>query len=294
MSEKIFTLLIHHCGSFTNGTRGRHYIGGRVTQVCDDLDIDKVSYPEILSYVKEDLRYELESIIRLYYYKQGNFVLVQDDHTLLSIVNELPSRAELEFYVEHKFLEKHNTLALEQEVIEVENITRGVNNVVDEAALGSNIDDLEIMVHESMNDVQVGLSHQTFDNLNVDVDFLTDDDDEELQLSRGNVRAFKSKNTFETNGEDHSQSDDKIDAFTDEIMLDVHNDEVYAAGSESDNVSAGSVYYDSDDNCSYYSETDEEFGDKALRRPSELVCFDPTVVIPTFCCNMVFQNVQEC
>lgn len=130
----MFTLSIHHGGSFTNGTRGRRYVGGRVTQVCDDLDIDEVSYPEIISYVKEDLRYELESIIGLYYFKQGNFVFVQDDHTLLRIVNELPSRARLEFYIEHNFFEKDDTHSQTREAI-----SQGVNTVVDEAALGSHI-----------------------------------------------------------------------------------------------------------------------------------------------------------
>lgn len=35
-------------------------------------------------------------------------------------------------------------------------------------------------------------------------------------------------------------------------------------------------------------------GDATLRRPSELVRFDSMAAIPTFYCNMVFQNVQEC
>lgn len=118
------------------------------------------------------------------------------------------------------------------------------------------------MVHEGMDDIQVGLQRQNFDNFIIDVDFLTDDDDDddELQESRKNVRAFKNKNTFETNGEDCSQSEDEMDAFIDETMLDAVDDEVYTAGSESGNDSAERFYYDSDDNYSYYSETDEECG----------------------------------
>ncbi|KAH6792134.1 hypothetical protein C2S52_002611 [Perilla frutescens var. hirtella] len=325
MSETTFTLLIHHGGRFNDNMR-RRYVGGRVTQVCDDLDIDKVSYPEIMSYVKEDLRYELDSIAGLYYYKipQGNFVLVQDDRTTLNIVSKLRSRAKLEFFVDHKILEKQVTLHLQTEVIKVGDIQQGVENVVDEADWDSQIDvnlqnnqGSRIMVNDGgdnimqdgdlfegkesdyEDDMGDGIIQQNFDNLNVDINFLTDDDEEELQQSRENIRAFKKKIASSmkhnlTNAEDDSRCDDKVDSYGDQIMLNLQDNEVYMAGLESDNDSSGSFYYDSDDNCSYYSETDEECGDHALRRPSTIVCFDQMAVIPVFCCGMIFQNVQEC
>ncbi|KAH6775790.1 hypothetical protein C2S52_013351 [Perilla frutescens var. hirtella] len=277
MSETTFTVLIHHDGRFIGDMR-RRYIGGRVTQVCDDLGIDKVSYPEIMSYVKEDLRYELDSI--------------------------LSSGAKLEFYVDHKNIEKEVTLPVQREVTEVGDIEQGVMNVADwESQIDVNLQNnqgSQSMVNKNIdNEMGDGLLQQTFDNLNDDIDLLTDDNDEELQQSRENIKAFKSKNTYSmkhnmTTGEDDSHCDDEIDAYGDDIMLDVEDDEVYIAGLESDNDSTGSFYYDSDDNCSYYSETDEECGDHALRRPSKMVCFDPMAVIPVFCCGMTFKTVQEC
>ncbi|KAH6795249.1 hypothetical protein C2S52_005726 [Perilla frutescens var. hirtella] len=258
MSETTFTLLIHHGGRFNDNMR-RRYVGGRVTQVCDDLDIDKVSYPEIMSYVKEDLRYELDSIAGLYYYKipQGNFVLVQDDRTILNIVSKLRSRAraKLEFFVDHKILEKQVTLHLQTEVIKVGDIQQGIENVVDEADWDSQIDvnlqnnqGSRIMVNDGgdnimqdgdlfegkesdyEDDMGDGIIQQNFDNLNVDINFLIDDDEEELQQSRENIRAFKKKIASSmkhnlTNTEDDSRCDDKVDAYGDQIMLNLQDDE---------------------------------------------------------------------
>ncbi|KAG6407872.1 hypothetical protein SASPL_130872 [Salvia splendens] len=273
MSEKTFILSIYHGGRFVDDSR-RRYVGGKVTQVCDALDIDKISYPEIISYVKEDLQYELESIDGLYYHKQGNFVLVKDDQAILSIVSELYKKTKLEFYVKHKNLAKEVTLSKQTEVID-----RGVNQGVDLS------DD---------NGSEDELLQQTFDNLNKDIAFLTDDD-EEVQMSRKNIRSFKEKNTF--NGEDNTRSDDELDAYVDDIICDSQEDDAQEDEDdelEEGNDSDGSFYYDSDDCCSYYSESDEECGDHALRKPSEMVRFDPMATIPVFCCGMIFQNVQEC
>ncbi|KAG6390665.1 hypothetical protein SASPL_148403 [Salvia splendens] len=274
MSEKTFILSIHHGSRFVDDSR-RRYVGGKVTQVCDALDIDKISYPEIISYVKEDLQYELESIDGLYYHKQGNFVLVKDDQAILSIVSELYKKTKLEFYVKHKNLAKEVTLSKQTEVID-----RGVNQGVDLS------DD---------NGSEDELLQQTFDNINKDIAFLTDDDDEEVKMSRKNIRSFKEKNTF--NGKDNTRSDDELDAYVDDIICDSQEDDAQEEKDdelEEGNDSDGSFYYDSDDCCSYYSESDEECVDHALRKPSEMVRFDPMATIPVFCCGMIFQNVQEC
>ncbi|KAG6424325.1 hypothetical protein SASPL_114740 [Salvia splendens] len=221
------------------------------------------------------LQYELEAIDGLYYHKQGNFVLVKDDHAILSIVSELYKKTKLEFYVKHKNLAKEVTLSKQTEVID-----RGVNQGVDLS------DD---------NGSEDELLQQTFDNLNKDIVFLTDDDDEEVQMSRKNIRSFKEKNTF--NSEDNTRSDDELDAYVDDIICDSQEDDAQEEEDdelEEGNDSDGSFYYDNDDCCSYYSESDEECGDHALRKTSEMVRFDPMATIPVFCCGMIFQNVQEC
>lgn len=282
MSEITFILSIHHGGRFVDDSR-RRYVGGKVTQLCDALDIDRISYPEIISYVKEDLQYELESIDGLYYHKQGNFVLVKDDQAILSIVSELNDREKLEFYVNHKNLAKQVTLSKQTEAIDRGSLE--VNQGVDLS------DD---------NDSEDELLQQTFDNLNKDTVFLTDDDDEEVQMSRKNIRSFKERNTF--NGEDNTRCDDELDAYADDIIYNFQEDdgleddaqEEEDDGLEDGNESDGSLYYDSDDCCSYYSESDEECGDHALRKPSEMVRFDPMATLLVFCCGMIFQNVQEC
>ncbi|KAG6398989.1 hypothetical protein SASPL_140461 [Salvia splendens] len=271
MSEKTFILSIHHWGRFVDDSR-RRYVGGKVTQVCDALDIDKISYPEIISYVKEDLQYELELIDGLYYHKQGNFVLVKDDQAILSIVSELYKKTKLEFYVKHKNLAKEVTLSKQTEVID-----RGVNQGVDLS------DD---------NGSEDELLQQTFDNLNKDIAFLTDDDDEEVQMSRKNIRSFKEKNTF--NGDDNTRSDDELDAYVDDIICDSQEDDAQEEEDdelEEGNDSDGSFYYDSDDCCSYYSESDEESGDHALRKPSEMVRFDPMATIPVF---LLWHDIPKC
>lgn len=287
MDDITFAVVIHHGGKI-NSSKRPHYAGGKATQVCENLDIDRLSYPEIMSYVKEDLGYDLDSIIGLYYFKNGEFVLVQDDRTVLEIANKLGSGVKLDFYVEHMSshsdpsnLIPHSTKGCY--------ISQGVKKVVGEATRGPHN-----MVHAFSENIIGDLDDET------DMGFFIDDEEEELQQSLDNVRAFERENMHcwnenELNGVDDNQrltlvSENEIFSHAQVIEDDV----IYSSGSESDNNSSCSFYIDSDDNCSYYSETDEECGDRALRRLSKIIRFDPKATIPIFCCGMVFLNIEEC
>ena len=51
------SLVIHHAGKFEN-EKGMKYVGGKVKMVEDMLDIDRLSYPVVIAYIKEDVGYQ--------------------------------------------------------------------------------------------------------------------------------------------------------------------------------------------------------------------------------------------
>ena len=61
----------------------------------------------------------------------------------------------------------------------------------------------------------------------------------------------------------------------------VEDDDVYNSDDDA-NDGTGSVYYDSDELGSYYSETDDECGDEALRSHTSRIRFDPESPTPIF------------
>ena len=71
----------------------------------------------------------------------------------------------------------------------------------------------------------------------------------------------------------------------------VENDALASGSESSDNNE--SVYYNSSDVCSYYSETDEDVPNEERKREKTKIVFDPNSKIHVFCLGMKFKNVEE-
>ena len=95
MSDNCITLIIHHRGIFH-----RHKYEGGVEFVDEELDVDKLSYPEIMSYVK-DLGYQVIGGLYVKGNVRDDLVLVHNDSSLLQVASSLKEGDCLELYVDH-------------------------------------------------------------------------------------------------------------------------------------------------------------------------------------------------
>ncbi|XP_050222659.1 uncharacterized protein LOC126672747 [Mercurialis annua] len=129
-----------------------------------------------------------------------------------------------------------------------------------------------------------------------------DEEDEELQNARTNVR----KANKEKNGKKNDQNEVQDGAVAGEDILESEASSEEEDGEDDDDSSKsegdeeggsdGSVYYDSDELGSCYSENKEEDGDAPIRKPTDLekVRYDPETIIPVFSVGMIFRNREEC
>ena len=102
MDKVLIRLLLHHNGIISELENDRYssYVGGDVSCVEDKFDIDNMSYPNLMYYVK-NLGY---SLIGGIYYKcelTREFVLIHDDKGAVELVQNMISSSELHLYVDH-------------------------------------------------------------------------------------------------------------------------------------------------------------------------------------------------
>ncbi|KAK9149069.1 hypothetical protein Scep_007826 [Stephania cephalantha] len=86
--------------SYGGQFRGDQYINGKRKLISSHFDVDLLSYPNVMSYVK-DLGYT--TISALYYFNCGkkDFVIVKDDVDVLNACEGKKNGDLLEFFIEH-------------------------------------------------------------------------------------------------------------------------------------------------------------------------------------------------
>ncbi|XP_050207615.1 uncharacterized protein LOC126657037 [Mercurialis annua] len=124
------------------------------------------------------------------------------------------------------------------------------------------------------------LGDQNFDNVCVNVSIMTDDEEDEEGCRRPNC------------GEDILESEDNSEKGDEEE----DDDESNKSEGDEHGGNYGSVYYDSDELRSCYSENEKEDGDAPTRKPTHLekVRCDPDTVIHVFSVGMIFRDREEC
>ena len=98
MGDPKVCLIIHHGGSF----RGVTYVGSSAYIAEREFDLDKLSYPNLVAYVKEDLGYDKIAAIKHRKGKGEEFDVVFNDQHCLKIAESMSKGGTLEFFVEHE------------------------------------------------------------------------------------------------------------------------------------------------------------------------------------------------
>ncbi|XP_050233526.1 uncharacterized protein LOC126682013 [Mercurialis annua] len=160
--------------------------------------------------------------------------------------------------------------------------------------------EMDELAEEGVNEEEMddGLPQLTFDNVCVNVRIMTDDEDDELQAARTNVRKSKMGWMEKSDNRDGDANEGHTNPYETDILdeenPEVDEDDRVNSGSEEEDDSNDSVYYDSDDLGSFYSESDEEYKGDAMRRPSNRFWYDPNTQVPIFGVEMIFKNIEEC
>ncbi|WCJ24295.1 hypothetical protein M5689_006267 [Euphorbia peplus] len=319
MGDSFLKLGVHHKGKFeiNNAIKVVEYINGVYTVLDPLLDFDKMSYPNMWSYLK-DIGYEKAQQL---YYKckiTNQFLLVFDDTSVLDAISKLKNGDKFDLFIDH-----YDPLHVEDGIVD-DVVSLGNENLVDEQFTNNEaeflfeelldvqeppaslvVDQQDDNVFNLSNIISVGdlgeeqdaqinrerrrEQHTNLDDMLFPVSFLTDDDEEELQEAREKLKVYKkSNNKGCKQGEIDREEVSNDKAFEN---FDAEDDKV-ATSDESSESAHESDYFSSDEEGSYYSGTDEEL-DEVFRRHSSTMWFDPTTTIPIFCTGMVFYNVEQ-
>ena len=137
-------------------------------------------------------------------------------------------------------------------------------------------------------------NHQTFDEFLVPVNFLTDDEDDELQAARSNVREYRKRTKAQVlDDEVGEQVQVEVVGAGDDLEESEQDQEDAIGGRSESEHGNSSNYIDSDDLGSYYTDSDGSCGEDAVRKPSCKVRYDPNSQIPEFCVGMIFDSVHQ-
>lgn len=284
-------LVFHHGGKLAGGNR---YVGGKVKVAEDLFDMDLLSYPNLLSYVKQDLGYT--RINGLYHMCRisNNFTLLSDDASVMQVGRKLQNGDKFELYIDH-FEEiestSGNTSNDKQNQPFVQVGLGSQNSAVPQDGYNQfmkevrGCEDKRPSSRSKEHEVD-DQPHLTFDEFHVPVEYLTDNEDDELQEARQKVKNFWTRNSTNVVSNDIGEH-----VMTQEEELVDDEDEL--GGDFDSDSSNSSKYFDSDDLGSYYSESDDSCGDDAMRRPSTKIRYDASATIPVFCLGMVFENVNQ-
>ncbi|EEF48010.1 conserved hypothetical protein [Ricinus communis] len=244
MADVTIELVIHHSGSFIKEGVIK-YIGGEARLMETALDVDHLSFPNIMSYVK-DLGYK--EIGGLFYKEQGGgeFIVIIDDAPLMCINNVFKTRDMLEFYINHNTCEGSDARASRNRQPFIQVLNRNSEGAIPTTG---GVDDYS----DEDESILVFSTHQTFDEICVNMSCMTNDEDNELQAARDKVREYKyrykpKKNRDVGKAEGVSLPIDII-SNGEEV---VDDDELHDLNEESDGNE--NVYYNSSDLGSFYEE----------------------------------------
>ncbi|EEF47659.1 conserved hypothetical protein [Ricinus communis] len=163
MDDLYVEIIIHHKRKVITSSNSR-YVGGETTVVEEYFDLDLLSYPNLVAYIKELGHVGFTGL----YYKgrvSEDFILLINDRDIYTIGSKLCSGDKLDIFVQYCELPN----------ICVEHDSQPWSNV-ENSAFKDN-----------------GEPHQTFDEFLFPLDLLTNDEDDELKEARENFRKDRNR-----------------------------------------------------------------------------------------------------
>ncbi|XVE94886.1 hypothetical protein REPUB_Repub02eG0048400 [Reevesia pubescens] len=309
--EVIYVLRIFHGGRFVNGNE-LVYVDGDVVEY--EVDPNNVSYSRMLKVIRE-LGYRLEPYI--YFKVPGELlgdglVLLHNNLTATQLTGHLRHSFTVELYVDHTA----NVPNVQEE--QDEGYDRGVvGDAVDEAIRDNGLDGakdngLDVGMNEANRDddldegLNVACEVDEYETFLIDVAYLSDNDDEEIQAIREKVKNFKVMNGKQKNevknieipvhivdegicevlGEGESESD-RINE------CEVAEDNTYRVSLDGMVQGYESDYMDSDDPGEYESELSDDEVQNHMRKTQIGAKYEPMCVVPLWELGMRFENNKQ-
>ncbi|XVF19940.1 hypothetical protein REPUB_Repub11eG0154800 [Reevesia pubescens] len=264
--EVIYVLRIFHGGRFVNGNE-LIYVDGDVVEY--EVDPNNVSYSRMLKVIRE-LGYRLEPYI--YFKVPGELlgdglVLLHNNLTATQLTGHLLHSFTVELYVDHTANvpdvqeEQHLFLPPNDSGVLVDEAIR--DNGLDEGMNEANRDD---GLDEGLN---VACEVDEYESFLIDVAYLSDNDDEEIQAIREKVKNFKVMNGKQKNEVKNIEIPVHIvDEGIDEVLGEGESDTINECEVAEDNTLRVSLdekvqgyesdYMDSDDPGEYESEQSDD------------------------------------
>ncbi|GLT48371.1 hypothetical protein SLA2020_220020 [Shorea laevis] len=288
------------------------YVGGD-KYVPENIDEDKLSYFEIRDIVRDDMKLEFTKL----YYRipevdlEHGLVEIKSDGDALQIAWHLIEHGSVDIYIHngpgHILFDAPNVINEVNEDVDLEQLSFDkeelVNELVDVHLMNEELDHVGLEYGNASDIINGGIcadvDQRTRDGFYVEIDVLSDRDDEELISAYGNQAQFWRQ----------THALDPADGIEVPITLDkgkqkVDQEACYRGGYDQYTLSDSgtsiassegerdSDYIDSDDPGEYVSNSELELfeADDAVRNKTVSPVYDPSCKIPHFELGMKFEN----